>query len=76
MAESPHIVVSMGLPQRAIDDADYVERTYGFQNKATAVGAALALMRLIAEHGTRTRLRLHHRNGEVYEVELPWRADS
>ena len=75
MADPPRIVVSMGLPQRAIDDADYVERVYGFPNKATAVGAALALARVIAEHGSRGRLRLH-RDGEVYEVELPWRPTS
>lgn len=73
----PLTIVSMGLPEEALNDADFVEQVYGFPNKATAVGAALALTRLVAkEHAddSRTRLMLHNADGTVYEVRLPWKV--
>ena len=69
--------VSMRLTQDVIDDADFIEDTYSFPDKATAVGAAPALARLVAEHAgdsRRSRVVIHSSDGSKYEVKLPWKA--
>lgn len=67
--------ITMRLSQKAIDDANFIENRYGFATKATAVGAALSLTRLIAEHADRRRrvqFVIHGAGGAKYEVKVPW----
>ena len=66
--------VAMGVTQRQIDDMEFIERAYGLESRASAVGTALAITRAIAERvDDRSRLVLHKADGTRQEIQLPGR---